>query len=361
MVPRNHVVLALFLVVSSAVAQTPAHSRAAVTAADSRPTFKVLKKNPHLPVLSQERTNTCWSFGTVSMLESEIQRVSGKEVDLSEMWFARMGILEKAERFVLLQGNGRFDEGGLAHDVTEILRKHGALPIAAFTGLPKDCTTLDHAPLWKDLQLAVKPLVAPSSKLPTGWRTDILSIADRHLGSALPFKVDPKTFSETLGIKGEDYVEVMSDAHLPFDDQQELLVPDNWLRWQKFRNRPIDDFVMLLKDAIRSGATASIDCDVSEPGFQMERGVADVLADSTITQESRDAAFQSRDTTDDHLMHAVGLAEDEHGKTWFLVKNSWGKSGPYAGYLYMSERYLRMKCLNFMVHRAFVPEHVKKS
>lgn len=335
-----------------APAQSPGTPTGAESRPTSRPVFRDIVRAPHLPVVSQDKTNTCWSFATVSMLEAETLRITGKSIDLSEMWFARMSALDKAERFVRLHGFARFDEGGLSHDVTEVFRLHGALPTSAMTGLREACTTHDHAALWTDLKTVLAPIASPAGKPTPNWRADVLARIDRHLGVAPGGPaVDPKAFARSLGIVAEDYVEVMSDGTQPFDDERELFVPDNWMRWQRYRNRPLDTFVEVLKGALRSGLTVAIDCDVSEPGFKPQEGVAD-LEDGPTDQMTRDAAFDFRDTTDDHLMHAVGLAQDAAGGTWFIVKNSWGEVGPYKGYLYMSERYARMKMLAYMVHRS---------
>ena len=332
-------------------AQTPPVAPAVESRPASRPVFRDVVRNPHLPVLSQDKTNTCWSYATVSMLEAEILRLTGKSVDLSEMWFVRMTALEKADRWVRLHGFARFDEGGLSHDVTEVLRIHGALPATAMTGLGDGCTTHDHAPLWAELRRVLAPIASPSGKPTNDWRRGALAVIDRGLGvNTTGPTVDPKAFAAGLGISATDYVEVMSDETMPFDDARELFVPDNWIRWQQYRNRPVDTFVDILKRALRSGMTVAIDCDVSEPGFRPKEGIADL--DGPTDQLARDAAFEFRDTTDDHLMHAVGLAEDANGGTWFIVKNSWGDVGPYKGYLYMSERYARMKMLAYMVHRS---------
>ncbi len=41
--------------------------------------FKVVKEIPHTEVKDQNRSGTCWSYSTISLLESEILRNTGKE------------------------------------------------------------------------------------------------------------------------------------------------------------------------------------------------------------------------------------------------------------------------------------------
>ena len=71
----------------------------------------------------------------------------------------------------------------------------------------------------------------------------------------------------------------------------------------------------------------------------------------SISQESRQEMFDNYLTTDDHLMHITGIARDQDGNKFYLVKNSWGTGTHiYKGYHYVSEAYMRAKTIFFMVH-----------
>jgi bleomycin hydrolase len=77
------------------------------------------------PVISQGKTGTCWSFSSTSFLESEVIRLTGKQVDLSEMYTVRNTYPKKLENFVMRQGKAQFSQGGLAHDVLNSVKDCG--------------------------------------------------------------------------------------------------------------------------------------------------------------------------------------------------------------------------------------------
>ena len=99
------------------------------------------------PVISQGRTGTCWSFSSTSFLESEIIRLTGKQIDLSEMYTVRNTYPKKAENFVMRQGKAQFSEGGLAHDVLNSVAEYGLVPNTAYSGLINYKTDHNHAEL----------------------------------------------------------------------------------------------------------------------------------------------------------------------------------------------------------------------
>jgi bleomycin hydrolase len=80
-----------------------------------------------------------------------------------------------------------------------------------------------------------------------------------------------------------------------------------------------------------------------------------------VDQELRQQTFLNRTTTDDHLMHLVGLSKDSAGRNCFYTKNSWGKeSNNYGGYLHMTEDYVRLKTVAIMVHKDAIPAQIRK-
>jgi len=50
------------------------------------------------PSTSQGNTNTCWCFSTTSFFESEVKRIYGKEIRISEMFTVYCEYIEKARR-----------------------------------------------------------------------------------------------------------------------------------------------------------------------------------------------------------------------------------------------------------------------
>ena len=49
------------------------------------------------------------------------------------------------------------------------------------------------------------------------------------------------------------------------------------------------------------------------------------------------------------MKNKVHMGFDESGKFYYVLKNSWGKQGPYQGLIYMSEDYFRAKTVSVLV------------
>ncbi|MBQ5595479.1 MAG: aminopeptidase, partial [Rikenellaceae bacterium] len=90
------------------------------------------------PVKDQARTGTCWAYGGVSMLESEVMRRGGEELNLSEMWVARNAWKEKAVKYVRLNGRMNLWQGGELHDVLYIVDRYGIVPQSVYEGNSSD-------------------------------------------------------------------------------------------------------------------------------------------------------------------------------------------------------------------------------
>lgn len=359
---------AILLVVAVLAAPLVAQEGRPKSTTDGRFTIEV--ELPRLDVISQDRTGTCWSFATVSFLESELERIHGKRIDLSEMFPVYFTYLEKARRFVRLHGKAQFSEGGLCHDVIHAIKHHGIAPATGFDGLCGDDTQHDHSELVSLLEGIVKKM-AEAKKPGVKWEGAVRGVLDAYLGE-VPTTVEyegatitPKEYADqVLRFPYDDYVTLMSFSYSPFWERGELLVPDNWMRYQDYKNVPVDTMMSALDHALRSGYSVAVDMDVSERGFKAGRGIAQ-LSDKlekkgAVTDALRQRMFDDRSTTDDHLMHVVGMATDKDGKTWYLTKNSWGAVGPYKGQLFMSRNFVAAKMLSFMVHKDGLPAEVLK-
>jgi bleomycin hydrolase len=330
------------------------------------------------PVISQGRTGTCWSFSTSSFLESEIIRLTGKEIDLSEMYTVRNTYPKKAENFVMRQGKAQFSEGGLAHDVMNSVREYGLVPNSSFTGLDASEESHNHAELVAVLNSMVKTYVDnPGRKLSKKWRPAVNAVLDTYLGANpknFTFEgkqYTPQSFLAMTKIVPDDYVTVTSFSHAPYYKPFILNIPDNW-SYGSMYNVPLDEMMLVIDNALAKGFTVELDCDVSEATFSSKDGVAVVPAASEnnikalqglypemkINQEYRQDEFENFTTTDDHLMHVTGTVVDQNGNKYYKVKNSWGtdeKRNANGGFVYFSEAYMRLKTISVMIHKDAVP------
>jgi bleomycin hydrolase len=342
------------------VALAPAAVTAQQPSAQEKPakTFTDVKVLPATSVKDQASTGTCWDFATLSFLESELLRMGKGEYDLSEMYIVDHVYREKAELYYRMHGNQTFGPGGLSHDVLTAIAKWGIVPNEDFTGLWPYETRHNHGELHSvlqaDLDAVQRTRPGPSPK----WSKGFDAILDAYLGP-LPEHVQvngksmtPVDFSRNvLGLDPGAYVEIMSLTDHPYWTQGALETPDNWAHDDNTWNLPLDDAMRVLRHAVESGYTVAIGADVSEPEFDQRAGYATWHEGEAITPEARQGGWDRWTTTDDHTMHVVGIAHDEDGTTYYRVKNSWGDVGPYHGYIYMSENYIRAKFDLFMVNR----------
>lgn len=326
-------------------------------------------------VKSQGRTGTCWSFATSSFLESEAIKAGHSGLDLSEMYVVRMIYLDKARNYVLRQGNANFSQGSLSHDVMRVLATYGVMPEFAYPGRSDAETRHDHSEMERVMKGALDGLIK-RSPISDKWDDVINAVLDIYLGS-LPetFEVEgtrftPKQYAEALGLSNEDFVSITSFDHHPYYQKFILEIPDNYSNGSYY-NVTIDELMQSIDASLAAGHTVAWDGDVSEKSFDQRQGIAVLPTDAaredlfdqpgqeiSVDQEVRQGGFESLKTTDDHLMHVTGTATDQNGTKYYIVKNSWGEIGPYDGYIYMSEAYLRMKTIAIMVNESTVPGNI---
>lgn len=342
--------------------------------------FTIVKEIERLPVLSQGNTGTCWSFATVSYLESELERMHGAPADLSEIYPVYFTYLEKAYRLIEKKGESQFSQGGLSHDIMLVGKKYGLAPQSAYTGLCEGDKVHNHAEMEKALKAladsfakARMPRRAPQGYMERAKlkrEAALRGVLDAYIGK-LPetFKVGdrmvtPRQYAdEILKVPFNDYVEVMSFGYTPFGKRATLTVQDNWYKDDQYLNVKVEEMMAGIDHALASGYSIAADMDVSEKGFRAGKGTASMPEDietKGVNDKWRLEMFKNGKTSDDHLMHIVGMAKDKDGKTWYMTKNSWGKMGPYKGYLFMSRNYVAAKMLSYMVHKDGLTDAIKK-
>ena len=328
--------------------------------------FTIVKEVKHLPVISQGSTGTCWSFATTSFLESEVMRKGLPETDLSEMFFVRYAYLDKADQYLLYHGNNNFGQGGQAHDVINVLREHGLSTFEAYPGIKED-GKYKHRELAAQLEQEVKDLNKKRKDFDATDLSSLEPILKEQIGK-LPKKIkedgkklSPKELKEALQLNPDDYVELSSYSHHPFYKPFVLEVPDNWAH-DLYYNLPIDELMEVIYNALNNGYSVCWDGDTSEKTFQHKKGKADVPEKQIgkVDQEMRQKTFNDRSTTDDHLMHLVGLSKDSEGRNCFYTKNSWGAdSNDFGGYLHMTDDYVRLKTVAIMIHKNAIPDSIR--
>lgn len=364
----------------------------------SKYTFKTLCDLQVTDVKDQCKTATCWSFSTLSMLESELLRTGKGKHDLSEMYIVRWGYVEKAINYIRMNGKCNFDQGGEGHDIPYIVGKYGIVPEEVYKGLEYGQNRHNHDEMLAMLQGMMEKMKGnPGGTYSNVWIRAVEGVLDAYLGKIPETfqyrgkEYTPATFAESLGLKMDDYVALTSFTHHPFYKPFTLEVPDNW-SMQQAHNLPLDELTEATVQALKKGYSVAWAADVSEKGFSFRDGlgivpVNDTLVkkkgddsrffndagairsgsafdqpypEKTITAELRQEAFDKQLTTDDHGMHITGMLTDQNGTRYFKVKNSWGVGNYCGGYLYVSEAYFRLKTISVMLHRDGIDRNIRQ-
>ena len=336
------------------------------------PQFFDVKTLKATSVKNQAMTGTCWCFATTSLVESEEIRKDNKEIDLSEMFTVRNMYIEKAKNYILRNGRAQFGEGGLGHDEIRAVASYGAVPLNVYTGLLNGATNYDHQILFSALQKYLDSVLR-KKPISDNWLEGYTKILDENFGAPpKEFSYNGKTYTpvsfakEVLNFNADDYVSLTSFTHEPYYKSFVLQVPDNYANGS-FYNLPLNELIEAVKYAIDKGYTVAWDTDVSNKGFLQGLGLALNLDNSTsytkdqinpdIKESSSDATvrqqlYENLTTQDDHLMHITGVEKSKSGKTFFMVKNSWGIVGPFDGYVNVSEAYFAINTLSIVVPKA---------
>lgn len=363
--------------------------------------FTTVMELPITPLRNQYRSSTCWSFSTLAFLESEaIKKGAPKDIYFAPMLPVFTNYMEKAERYIRMDGNLNFAGGGSADDVLATLDGYGLVPESAMPGLNYGEPKHVHGELDAVTKGFVEALANnPNKKISTAWKSAFKGILEAYLGKVPErFTVGgkeytPKEYAQSLGLNAKDYLGFTSYTHHPFYSTFILEVPDNWRNYSLY-NLPMEELVEIIDNALANGYTVAWAADVSEKGFTRD-GLAivpDVEANEksagsdqarwvgvdpkdkqaeiynlkapgkemTITQQMRQIAYDNKETTDDHGMQIFGIAKDQNGTKYYMVKNSWGETGKYKGIWYASVPFVQYKTMDILVNKAAVPTHILK-
>ena len=369
-------------------------------ARSNKPVFTTIKENPITSIKDQNRSGTCWDYSTLSYFESEILKATGKTYDLCEAFVTNKTYMDRAVQVVRLHGDCQFSQGGSAYDVLHVLKNQGICPEDAmpFPGSLYGDSLNNFNEFFGQLEPYVAGIAkSTANKISSQWKVGLQGILDAYLGQC-PEKFTyegkeytPKSFAVSLGLNFDDYVTITSYSHHPYYTQYAVEVQDNWrnpLSW----NLPMEDMARILENAVMNGYTVAWGGDVSEPGFTrkglayfVDTKKAEGLSGSDMarwlklspakrtnlidslgckvpelepTAEQRQQRFDNWELTDDHGMLIFGIAKDQHGKEYYMVKNSWGETGDYKGIWYMTKNYIVANTMDFMVNKNAIPADI---
>lgn len=368
----------------------------------NKPVFTTIKANPITSVKDQNRSGTCWAYSTLSFFEAEILKATGKTYDLCESFVANKDYMDRAVQVVRLHGDCQFAQGGSAYDVYYVLKNYGICPEDAmpFPGSLYGDSLNNFNEFFGQLEPYVAGIArSKANKISNQWKVGLQGILDAYLGKCPESftyqgkKYTPKSFAASLGLNWDNYVSVTSYSHKPYYTQYAVEVQDNWrnpLSW----NLPMEDMARIIENAIMNGYTVAWGGDVSEPGFtrkglayfydtkkmeslsgsdmarwlKMSPAKRTNLVDSlgcTVpelepTAEQRQQRFDNWELTDDHGMLIYGIAKDQNGKEYYMVKNSWGETGDYKGTWYMTKNYIIANTMDYMVNKNAIPKDILK-
>ena len=366
--------------------------------------FTTVKENPITSVKNQYRSGTCWCFSAIGFIESEVIRINGitdeaAYPDFSEMFVVSHSYQDRADKYVRMDGKMQFAAGSEADDVLDVIRDYGLVPQEAMPGMKYGTKLPEQAELDAVSRAYVDAIVQnPNRTLTTSWKAGFKGIMDSYLGECPEsfeyngVSYTPASFRDAMKINPDDYVSLTSYTHHPFYTAFAIEVCDNW-RWDRAWNLPIDELMEVIDNALDNGYTLAWGADVSQKGFTRD-GLAVLVdleklageaegsdqekwvgksepkkADSKKkghpeeyepTQELRQIWFDNKTVTDDHGMQIYGIAKDQWGHKFYMVKNSWGKTGKYKGIWYATEAFVKGQTLDVVVHKDARPAAIRE-
>lgn len=367
--------------------------------------FTTVKENAVTSIKNQNNSGTCWSYSALAFLESEVLKKdpSKTDIDLCESFLVSKTYTDRADRNVRTHGDASFSQGGSFYDAIFCMERYGLIPegIMPYPITPYGDSLFNFTNFFPPMEAYVKAISGSNSKkLNPIWKKDVQGMLDNYFGKCpTEFeykgkKYTPQSFvKDYLKLDPNDYVSLTSYTHEPFYSSFILEIQDNW-RWASSYNLPLDEFMRVMEESVKNGWTFAWGSDVSEDGFSRRTGKnkcvatvpdtkstagvgsdqsrwtgekaganiaqSDAAGEKVITQELRQEGYDNWTTTDDHGMQIYGIAKDQNGKEYFMMKNSWGEYGPYKGFWYVSKPYVAYKTMNIVINKNAIPKDIRK-
>ena len=393
------------LMAVAAVCSLPAMAQDAKKVPADSLVFTTVLENPVTSIKNQNNSGTCWSYSALAFLESEVLKKdpSKKDIDLCESFLVSKTYTDRADRNVRTHGDASFSQGGSFYDAIFCMERYGFIPegIMPYPITPYGDSLFNFTNFFPPMEAYIKAIATSNAKkINPIWKKDVQGMLDNYFGqSPTEFeykgkKYTPQSFvKDYLQLDPNDYVSLTSYTHHPFYSQFVLEIQDNW-RWATSYNLPLDEFMRVMEESVKNGWTFAWGADVSEDGFSRRTGKnkcvatvpdtkatagvgsdqsrwtgekagakiaqADAAGEKVITQEMRQEGYDNWTTTDDHGMQIYGIAKDQNGKEYFMMKNSWGEYGPYKGFWYVSKPYVAYKTMNIVINKNAIPKDIRK-
>ncbi|MBQ5393198.1 MAG: aminopeptidase [Bacteroidaceae bacterium] len=397
-----------FLVFAAAAAfcamPSMAKKKKEVIPADSL-VFTTVLENGVTSIKNQNNSGTCWSYSALAFLESEVLKKdpSKKDIDLCESFLVSKTYTDRADRNVRTHNDASFSQGGSFYDAIFCMERYGLVPegLMPYPITPYGDSLFNFTNFFPPMEAYIKAIsTSDSKKINPIWKKNVQNMLDNYFGECPKEfeykgkKYTPQSFvKDYLQLDPNDYVSLTSYTHHPFYSSFILEIQDNW-RWASSYNLPLDEFMRVMEESVKNGWTFAWGADVSEDGFSRRTGKnkcvatvpdtkatagvgsdqsrwtgekagakiaqADAAGEKTITQEMRQEGYDNWTTTDDHGMQIYGIAKDQHGKEYFMMKNSWGEYGPYKGFWYVSKPYVAYKTMNIVINKNAIPQDIRQ-
>ena len=392
------------LMAVAAVCALPSFAQEKAIPADSL-VFTTVKENAVTSIKNQNNSGTCWSYSALAFLESEVLKKdpSKTDIDLCESFLVSKTYTDRADRNVRTHGDASFSQGGSFYDAIFCMDRYGLIPegLMPYPITPYGDSLFNFTNFFPPMEAYIKAIATSNAKkINPIWKKDVQGMLDNYFGECpTEFeykgkKYTPQSFvKDYLQLDPNDYVSLTSYTHHPFYTQFVLEIQDNW-RWATSYNLPLDEFMRVMEESVKNGWTFAWGADVSEDGFSRRTGKnkcvatvpdtkatagvgsdqsrwtgekagakiaqSDAAGEKVITQEMRQVGYDNWTTTDDHGMQIYGIAKDQNGKEYFMMKNSWGEYGPYKGFWYVSKPYVAYKTMNIVINKNAIPKDIRK-